>query len=218
MKVVVYALIRDDGRRVAGRGVSGEALRVVRVGAIRAVVGEVARPPAPTQARLRAYTSLVAALATRHNAILPVRFGTVMDDTELQTVVRAREKTIRSQLSHVRGRVQMIVRVVVTPGYRGGSGTVGRTGTETGAEYLSNRAREQSASNIPGFAPLSRTVARWVKDERVERRANVATVYHLVPAAAAGRYVAAIERESAREGVRVVVSGPWPAYAFADRW
>ncbi len=226
MKVAVYGLTRDDGRRVAGRGISGERLRVVRLGTIAAVVGDIARTPSPTEARLRAYLSVVAALAARYPAILPVRFGTLMeDDTELQTILRAREKNIRSQLSRVRGRVQMTVRIVVP--VRGvrlqadhGPAKAGHDVPEksSGSEYLLARAREQRASSIPGFAPLSRAVARWVKDERVDRRGDVVTVYHLIPAAAADRYANAMEEAAAATGIRVMVSGPWPAHAFADSW
>ena len=223
MKVAVYALIRDGGRRVAGRGVSGERLRIVRMGTVAAVVGDVARPPSPSERSLRAYAALVATLATRHQAILPVRFGTVMDDGELQTVLRVRGKTIRSQLAHVRGRAQMTVRIVVRmpppvgrslSGSRGGPDKVRPTGTQ----YLTTRAREQSASCIPGFAPLSRAVSRWVRDQRIDRRGHIATVYHLIPRAAAARYASAIESAAAAEGARVLVSGPWPAHAFADGW
>jgi hypothetical protein len=50
----------------------------------------------------------------------------------------------------------------------------------------------------------------------VEKRASIATVYHLVPRASAGAYRRALARAAAAEGVRVVISGPWPPYAFAD--
>lgn len=225
MKVAVYALTSHAGSRAAGRGLSGERLRVVRVGAVSAVVGDVARLPAPTEAKLRAYTTLLATLATTHQSVLPVRFGTTMqDDDELETILRLRQKSLKSQLARVRGRVQMTVRLVVARTLSGpprepdppAAFGAGKARATTGVEYLSQRAREQRASELPGFAPLDRAVARWVKDSRVERRGNVATVYHLVPRAAAGRYAAAIEAAAAAEGARVLVSGPWPAYAFGD--
>ena len=218
MKVTVYALTRDDGRRVAGRGVAGERLRRVRLGSVAAIVGDVAKPPSPTEARLRAYMTLVGTLAAGHHALLPVRFGTtIQDDKELATLLRARQKTIRSRLSHVRGRVQMTVRIVVgrTPsGSRGGRSKVRATGTQ----YLTTRAREARASSIQEFAPLARAVERWVRDERVEIRGGVATVYHLIPRAVADRYGAAIEASALAARVRGTVSGPWPAHAFADSW
>ena len=222
MKVAVYALTGNAGSRVAGRGISGERLRVVRVGAVAAIVGDIARVPAPTEAKLRAYTTLLAALATTRQSVLPVRFGTAMqDDEELETILRARQKTFKSQLARVRGRMQMTVRIITegaggrgqaAEGRRQGAGTRG----VSGSDYLASRARAHRASALPGFAPLNRAVARWVRDERVERRGTVATVYHLIPRAAAGRYAAAIGAAAAAEGVRLLVSGPWPPHAFGD--
>jgi hypothetical protein len=221
MNVAVYALTGNAGSRVAGRGVSGERLRVVRVGAVAAIVGDVARIPAPTEAKLRAYTTLLAALATTRQSLLPVRFGTAMQDEELETILRARQKTLTSQLARVRGRMQMTVRIITEGAGGGGQRAGGRGQGEgkrvvSGSDYLASRAREHSASALPGFAPLNRAVARWVRDERVERRGTVATVYHLIPRAAAGRYAAAIEAAAAAEGVRLLVSGPWPPHAFGD--
>jgi hypothetical protein len=211
MKVAVYALTSRTGARVASRGVSGERLRMVRAGTLAALVGDVGKPPAPTPARLRAYVALMERLAGKYQALLPVRFGTVMqDDAELAEILQARQNPLRSQLAHVRGRAQMTIRLVaVRPT---------RRQYFTGAEYLADRAREQSAASVPGFAPLGRAVARWVKDERVERRGNVVTIYHLIPRAAADRYAAAIEVAARSAGLRVMLSGPWPAHAFADTW
>jgi hypothetical protein len=55
-----------------------------------------------------------------------------------------------------------------------------------------------------------------VRDERVEKRERVATVYHLVPRASAEAYRRAIDRAAAAARLQVIVSGPWPAYAFVD--
>jgi hypothetical protein len=57
-----------------------------------------------------------------------------------------------------------------------------------------------------------------VRDERIEKRAGVLTVYHLVPRASAATYRRAIERAAADADAQIVISGPWPAYAFADGW
>jgi hypothetical protein len=61
-------------------------------------------------------------------------------------------------------------------------------------------------------------VKRWLRDERSERRGRIATVYHLIPGASGEAYRKAITRASADAGLQVTVSGPWPAYAFADTW
>lgn len=87
----------------------------------------------------------------------------------------------------------------------------------SGQDYLRVRAaalaREQA---LPSFRPLRDAVRRWVRDERVEKGGSVATVYHLVPRGSVAAYRRAVERAARKSGVRVLVTGPWPAYAFAD--
>ena len=231
MTLAVYALTSEPAQRLPLRGVSREALRAVRVGPISAIVGEVGRRAAPTEPNLRRYATLIARIAATRSSVLPVRFGTTMqDEEELAGVLRSRQQVIRRQLSHVRGRVQMIVRVVTRAAAASRRARTTRRASHDPCSTLRNvsmdtvyrttalRALEQRASSIPEFAPLHAAVARWVKDERVERVATIATVYHLVPAASARRYADAIERAALAAGVKGFVSGPWPPYAFADRW
>ena len=52
----------------------------------------------------------------------------------------------------------------------------------------------------------------------MEKRQGVASIYHLVPRGSTDRYREAIQRAAADARVRIVVTGPWPAYAFADVW
>jgi len=71
---------------------------------------------------------------------------------------------------------------------------------------------------IPAFEPIRAAVGRFVKDERVEKRADVVTVNHLVPRTAVTRYRAAVTRAAGENHLRLMVSGPWAPYAFADNW
>ena len=73
--------------------------------------------------------------------------------------------------------------------------------------------------HIPGAEPLRTAVARWVRAERVERhdRGRLAgSLYHLIPRGSAAAYRRAVERAALDERLTIVVSGPWPPYAFAD--
>jgi hypothetical protein len=86
-----------------------------------------------------------------------------------------------------------------------------------GGAYLRERAAAAARErDVPGFEPVRAAVRRWVRDERVEKREGVASVYHLVPRASADSYRTAAERAGADSGLRVVVTGPFPPYAFAD--
>jgi hypothetical protein len=87
---------------------------------------------------------------------------------------------------------------------------------DSGTEYLKARAAAAaSAHEIAGFAPVRAAVRRWVRDERVERRGTVASVYHLIPRAQTVKYRRALEYAAREAGLRVMVSGPWPPYAFS---
>jgi hypothetical protein len=218
MRVVVYAITAADDARQGSRGVLNERLRTIRMGRLSAIVGDVVRAPAPTEKNLRRFASLIARLAGTRSAILPARFGTVVwTDDEVEIVLGARQEGLLKQLAHVRGRVQMTVRVIVegqeAKRERGGKGT-----RDSGSSYLKRRAAARRASSIPEFAPLARAVARWVKDERVERKGSVVTVYHLVPARHSTRYADAVENAALASGAHGFVTGPWPPYAFADTW
>ena len=214
--MTVYAIV--PGRPVPSIRVRDERLRVVRRGPVAAVVSESPRGRSPSPANLRRHDRVMRALAGRVTAILPVRFGTSMAEDELTFVLTARRAAFVRALAHVRNRVQMTVRV---PGARSPvhdpSPAVyqAHATAATGREYLLTRARQVAAARaVPGFAPIRESVRRWVRDERVERRGTVASVYHLIPRTSADAYRRAVGHASADAGLRVIVTGPWPPYAF----
>ena len=55
----------------------------------------------------------------------------------------------------------------------------------------------------------------WIVEERVERKGEVVSVYHLIRRQAAAAYGRAATAALARAGLRGVVSGPFPPYAFS---
>jgi hypothetical protein len=223
----VYALT-GSAARVSSAGVSGERLRLVREGSIAAVVGELPRIPRPSPESLRRYDQTMRALTGALPAVLPARFGACFDDPdELRFVLRSRRLSLTRALAHVRNRVQMTVRVIARPAPPSGGrqgptlrrearDAGGRAG-QSGAAYLRARAeRVADERDVPGFEPVRVAVQRWVRDERIDKRAQVTTVYHLVPRSSASAYRRAVDRAAAAAGLRIVVSGPWPAYAFAE--
>jgi hypothetical protein len=209
---------------ISVRGVMGEPLQAVRIGRIDAIVGRVRAVPTPTDSNLRRYNRVMSALWRRSPALLPARFGTSARDlADLHVMVRGRERVLRRRLSAVRNRAQMTIRVVGSNSSDVGSGSPGGpdkvrptgAGKQSGTQYLRSRQREY---DVPAFAPLRAAVRRWIRDERVEKRGGVASIYHLVPRGSADRYASAIEKAAREAGVRMIVTGPWPPYAFADIW
>ena len=229
MTLCVYAIGSPVRGRLSITGLAGESLTTVRVGALAAFVGAMPRVPKPGDDHLRDYDRILKTLSRRSAALLPARYGTrVRDRDELHVILSARQASLRRQLRQVRGRVQMTVRMVTphtpdTPVARALSRSRGEpnkarpTGRHSGSEYLRARARESARQrDIPQFKPLRLAVRRWVRAERVEKRGSIATVYHLIPRGSAAAYRRALARRAAENEVRVVISGPWPPYAFAD--
>ena len=230
MTICVYALVSPPPARLGLTGMAGEKLRVVSVSRIAAVIGEMRRAPAPTVRNLRRYAAVVEAIAAKVPAILPARFATtVVDRDELTFILTSRSAALRRRLRSVRARCQMTIRLVGSdPGdapLRGQTPVMPRTGVRPrngatqGTRYLRQRmANAERGRAIPAFEPIRAAVGRFVKDERVEKRADVITVNHLVPRTAVTRYRAAVTRSAGENHLRLMVSGPWAPYAFADNW
>jgi len=198
--------------------VRGVRLRAIGFDGVWAIVASARRTPAASPANLRQHHRVVAAIAAESTAVLPARFGAVMDETELEVILRSRRPALAASLRHVRGQVQMTLRVLEPAG----SPPIERSGgrrawsRRSGREYLLDRAAAASSRQIPGFAPIRNTLGRWIRDERVERAKAITSVYHLIPRRAVTPYRRAAAAAIDDSGQRVVLSGPFPPYAFAS--
>jgi hypothetical protein len=223
-QVCVYAVVSGAIGPLRAEGASGERLRRVRVAGLDLVIGFVPRIPRPTAAALRRYDAAVRALMETHGSVLPARYGTCAETLDhLVLAARDRRETLRRALRLVRHRVQMTVRVFgagsdrgqtrIRPGSDRGLTPV-RAGSDPGRQYLQRRAAELQ---IPGAEPLRVAVKKWVRAERTERHDSgrlAGSMYHLIPRGAAAAYRSAVQRAAGAADLTVVVSGPWPPYAF----
>lgn len=215
----MYAVVSGAAGPLRAEGAAGERLRRVRVVGLDLVIGIAPRPPRATTAALTRYDAAVRRLMETHGSVLPARYGTCAATLEdLTATTRDRREALRRALRLVRHRVQMTVRVFARQGLvldRSGGAAEHDDGTAQGRQYLHRRAAELQ---IPGSEPLRSAVRKYVRAERTIRhdRGRLAgSIYHLVPRAAAPAYRAALERAALAAGLTVVVSGPWPPYAFA---
>lgn len=225
MRLLVYAII--DGARVPPPVVEPSArLRAINVGRIAAVVGHRRHAPAPTLRNIRQYHRTVSAIAAAVPAILPARFGTLVVEEELSFILRTRAASLRTALKHVRGRVQMTIRIAnrggeLTPGTETHEAPAlgpktGRSGSDgPGARYLRNRVSPEDRETRRLLTPLRRSVQGWVHDEQVLHRAGITSVYHLVSRRSAAAYARSLRAAAHKAGLDIVVSGPFPPYAFA---
>jgi hypothetical protein len=207
----VYALLASRPRGAAGPGLVGEPVRVLDCGTVFAATGVVAMAPTPAPQSMRAHDSVVRRLAAGADAILPVRFGCVVEDrAALLRSLAGRESELRAALQLVAGQEQMTLRI-----YGERRPLASDAGGGPGTRYLAERRR---AREVPEIAPLRRLLSRIVRAERVDshdRPPLVASVYHLIPRGRSAEYLAALERTApSLAGIRARASGPWPPYAF----
>jgi gas vesicle protein GvpL/GvpF len=216
----VYALLAETPRGDAGAGLGAEPLRFVRVDGVLAAVGDMAAAPAVSPAALRAHDAVVRRLAAEVEAILPVRFGTLLEgEGALAEAIVGRAPRLREALALVAGREQMTLRLF---------GEAARSADEEpapsdlgpGTRYLEARRRQSRRdADVPELAPLRPRLASLVRAERAQRHEApplLATVYHLIDRGRAATYLAAVAAgASALAPARAVATGPWPPYAFA---
>jgi hypothetical protein len=218
----VYAVLRARPRAALPCGLGRQPLRVVPAGGLYVIVGTAGSPPSPTPSALRAHDAVIRRLAVRNDAVLPVRFGTVVPDAAaLAARLEPRAAALRGALALVAGREQMTLRVYgPAPAAAAGDDARARR-DDSGARYLARRlAAWRRARSVNEVAPLRPALSGIVVAERVERHDRpplLASLYHLVRRGEAARYRRAIARgRPALGAVRVEASGPWPPYAFVD--
>jgi hypothetical protein len=214
----VYAVAADLGDVTDLTGVQGEPLMLIPVVDAVAVAGAVdAQPPLDAPA-LKAQDALVRQLHDRAGALLPMRFGTTARDADALGRSLEALRDIGNKLAAVRTCEQMTLRVVSVEG-AGGAERAERAGTAatSGTEYLKGRAERRKAS--PELAAIAGAAASLQRDVRIDpanQQGLHGSVYHLIERGRSGEYRAAIDRAAAGlPNVRILISGPSPAYAFS---
>jgi hypothetical protein len=174
------------------------------------------------RADMLAHHALVARLHEANDACLPVRFPTHLADAEaLRQLLLTREAALLAALERVRGRAELAVTVLWTSV----PATEPIAETTPGRQYL--LARQQAFQSADAQRATATAVAeeieRQVGPELVEAQRNVCptaavalSVALLVPRLAALSVAARIGTIEDRDGVRILVNGPWPPYTFVD--
>lgn len=214
----VYALLADAPPAGAVAGLRDEPLRALRIGDVVAAVGDMTERPPVSAATLRAHDAVVRRLAETVDAVLPVRFGSLLPESSLTETLTVRAGELRDALALVAGREQVTLRLLGDAPPPVADDAPDREDLGPGARYLAvRRAEWRRAREAPELAPLRPALEPLVRAERVTRHDApplLASVDHLIDRGAAAAYREAVER-APETTVRVVVSGPWPPYAFA---
>ena len=210
MALYVLALTDTDLGNWTTRG---RSLKSANYSGIHVVHERRVALPVVSDEELRAQHALVMAIAERAPAVLPARFGALLEKRELTAAISRHRAEIVAALDQVRDHVQMTIRVLGTrpaPTRAASSDT-----TMTGTDYL---RRARLAAIPPMTSVGERVVAAVTPIVAAERREHgtgglLATIYHLVEVRQVQRYVHAAG--PAVPGV--IVSGPWPPFAFTPQ-
>jgi hypothetical protein len=194
----------------------GRRIEFIDLDGIHAAVEHMAARPAASEQELRVQHEIVMRIADAVEAIVPARFGALVDKAELEQLVSMRRASLLETLRHVSRRVQMTVRVYA-PYDRGAPEYQPLGSPKSGTEYLAERQREAGALTGEA-ATLSAALRDLIQDERRHRGQGRIewTLYHLVERTAVGPYRRATDRFSSAS---LSVTGPWPPFAFVpDLW
>lgn len=215
----VFALVDAVPSSRPGRGIGG-ALSMLPAGRAFAVVERRADVPPIAFGSLEKHQDVVTRMAASVPAILPVRFGTLLERDALDEALAERDEEFAGAFALVRGRVQFTWR---KRGARreagGGKQTVRETFTPlaaSGTDYLRHAARAAKPAPPAAWRALRSKLAPLFAAERYQ--AATATLpeslYHLVDRASSVRY-ATVGAGLQHATPALTMSGPWPPFAFA---
>jgi hypothetical protein len=223
MSLLLYGIVETDDEGPFGTGLDGAPLRDVVEEPLLAVVGEHAgAAPEPTAATLTAYERIVRRLMDR-GAILPARFGSVLDDEpEVRALLRRRREDLVARLRRVRGAVEISLRASwredTHPQPDGSLPQSDGGGTQPGTAYLRERLElRQSARRVAGELDSLKPLALSSRRTLAPRPDVPLLDAYLVDRERVDEFVALVEQiDVDLDDVDLVCTGPWPPYSFAE--
>lgn len=240
-RTYLYALIRPTEAPVDAAGIDGAAVRIVATDGIAAVVSTVSAEmfdPATLEERMRDLT-WVEAVARAHDAVvtaaarvsttIPLRLGTTSDDdADVRDLLVDLAPAARRSLERLERRVEYGVQLFATAA----RAAVPAGAPEAGAAFLRRRRAElqqdearrtaEAEQAETAFGTLSALAAASRHNRLRETPAGrtgamLLNAAFLVDEDRVPTFRAAVDELAASFGPdRVVITGPWAPYSFAD--
>jgi hypothetical protein len=223
MKLYAYCLIEDHDTTVPSlRGISGAEVRLLQVDELAVLVSDFdADTVAVTREHALEHAAVVRSVLERTTP-LPFRFGTVVTEEQLRSYITARKPALQTRFAHVRGGVEMsvkIIREVSTEPVKGEEVTSGTTFLqEKRREILGDERNAAEAKEISTW--LHAQVEDLIRDVQITLRPTeklVLAAAHLVDRDKISEYKETMaEARKNRPELHFLLSGPWPPYSFAN--
>jgi hypothetical protein len=223
MSLLLYGIVEAAWESPPDEGLDGRPLRSVAEGPLLAVVSDHdGTDPEPTAAAMTAYERIVRGLMD-HGAILPARFGSVLEDEpEVRALLRRRRKDLIARLRRVRGAVEIGLRARWRDGARASWRDEGRAQagdpSQPGTSYLRDRLElRQSARRVAGELDPLAAIALSARRSVAPRPGVPVLDAYLVDRDRVDEFVALVEQlDGGLDDVDLVCTGPWPPYSFAE--
>ena len=223
MKLYAYCLIEDHDTTVPSlRGISGAEVRLLQVDELAVLVSDFdADTVAVTREHALEHAAVVRSVLERTTP-LPFRFGTVVTEEQLRSYIVARKPALQTRFAHVRGCVEMsvkIIREITTEPVKGEEITSGTTFLqEKRREILGDERNAAEAKEISTW--LHAQVEDLIRDVQITLRPTeklVLAAAHLVDRDKISEYKEIMaEARKNRPELHFLLSGPWPPYSFAN--
>lgn len=196
MSTLLYAIADCDSASAPARTRAGRSLKAVGQGAPVAILAERAEPSVEA---LWDYDRTLAELMDRH-AVLPARYGTVVEEEDAATMLRQRREEFAQALERVRGADELSVTWRID---------APAADPRSGRDYLLRRLEAERLSALDEHARASATLPATDRGCRA----------YLVDRARRDAFLAAVRRLDERcPELELVCTGPWPPYSFCGGW
>jgi hypothetical protein len=227
MRLYVYCLTEGIKRLdKTPRGVSGAPVQIVEFDEDLSALVSVCRSDAfqVTRKNALAHHEVVRSI-TEQTTPLPARFGTVVTIEQLRNYVSTHHQAIKAKLAHVRGGIEMTVRMIQS--IAGAETSELSKNVGPGTAFLLEKRREilrdEAGAAQKGHlsAWLRENLGELIKDEKISVTASETVVLaradHLIERVDVQEYRTKMAKATQeRPDIRFMVSGPWPPYSFAN--
>ena len=229
MKLYLYCLAGDfDHAGGSISGISAAPVRWLKLEDVSVMVSDYEGETVPvTREHALVHAAVVRSILDQTTP-LPFRFGTIVGEQQLMNFVKTHKSVLTNKLAHVHDCVEMNVKVIYQLPTNENSQANGEPASAgPGTAFLAGKRRqlladESFSSQRSDFSTLlETTLAGVVREQQIALRpsdtAVLATASHLVRRDQIQPYREKIAKvRENRPELRLLVSGPWPPYSFAN--
>jgi len=219
--MICLCAIIESANRVAGlelKGLDHQTMEYVPCGNIAAAFTRHTVAPPAVAENIVQYEQAIESLMS-HAALLPVRFGTCFKSEDgARDALNQNAALLAEGLEAVRGKVEMGVRILSPTPTARSSGTGFARGTDYMHAKLAERRKEEEGEHQHlriAQEILSPSIQRWPNYVQSTVRNGIASFAFLIPRNDVEEFRSATRAAmTIHPDLRLLCTGPWPAYHF----